>query len=194
MNLSEFDFAKLFESLQAEIALVASTLRDKGAGHFRRPFAVAAAALILSAVVYNHPAGRRRDLEKRLNAAKATSEYAEPYKEIREALLVLHRQLPQLKDRDQLLLNALVDSMKAENITPDGLKPPMEEEVGTLIYQSVTMSSSIKFSDLMSWLSRIENAKPAMQVTQLSLTKRTDQIGVNNVSCVIGTIIPKGRY
>lgn len=194
MTPIDFDFAKLSETIKSEALLVSGVMREKGVQPFSRTLAVAALALLLSAMVYNHPIGRRRGLEKRLQAAKATSEYADQYKEVHDQLRRLYRQLPLLKDRDQFLLNALVDSLKAENITPDALKPPAEDEQGNLIYQNVSMSSSLKFAEFVSWLSRIESAKPTMLVTQVGFTKKPEPIGTNSVACVIHTIIPKGRY
>jgi type II secretory pathway component PulM len=190
----EIDGSRLSAIAKAEARIVFSTLREKGARYFQRVLAISIGSLAISYLIFTHPQGRRQSLERRLGAAKATSEYADQYKEIHTQLLALYRNLPALKDRDGLLLNALVDSLKAESITPDALKPANEEETGNLIYQSVTMSSTIPFSEFVSWLSRIENAKPSMQVTQMSLTKRSDPIGVNAVACTIYTIIPKGRF
>ena len=194
MGMPKIDFAKLAAFVQSEANLVVGAVREKGGRYFQRPFAVAGAIIGVSYLVYLQPISRQAHIEAALNAAKATEQYNDQYKDIHDTLYSLYRQLPLIKDRDQFLFNALIDSLKEENIVSDSLKPPSEDENATLIYQTVTMTSRLKFSEFISWLSRIESAKPTLRVVHFDLSKQVDQIGQNNVSCSIVTIIPKVRY
>lgn len=193
--MTKIDFSRIAEDLQEEALLVSNTLREKGAQHFMRPLVVVGFVLYASyAFVYLRPVKKLRQLDVQLAAAKATAQYAQTYKSYQDRLLELYPELPLFKDRDQWLFNSLIDSMKAENIVSDSLRPPVEDETGGLIYQSVGMNSTLKYSEFLSWLSRIEGAKPMLHVSAINISKKTDSLGQNQVSCMISTVIPKNRF
>lgn len=193
--MTKIDFAQIAAEVQEEVLLVSNTLKEKGAQHFMRPLVVVGLVLYASyAFVYLRPVKKLRRLDAQLAAAKATAQYAETYKAYQDRLLELYPELPLFKDRDQWLFNSLIDSLKAENIVSDSLRPPVEEELGGLLYQNVGMNSTLKYPEFLSWLARIEGAKPMLHISSIHIAKKKDALGQNQVSCTVSTIIPKNRF
>lgn len=190
------NFNQIISRAQEEVLVVVNTLKEKGAGHFARPLLIAGVMLLASyKLVYLPPVAKLKHLEARLKAARATAQYADSYKDIRDRLARIYPRLPSVKDKDQWLMSSLLESLKAEGIVSDSLKPPRETESPSkmLIYQSMDIRSNLKYAQIMSWLTRVENIKPILYVTSLEITKIPDPIGINEFACTLGTIIPKSR-
>lgn len=193
------DFSKLnglLSRLQEEVLVVVNTLREKSAERFARPLLVCGVMILASyRLVYLPTANKLKELDAGLATAKATAQYADAYKDLRDRLESLYSQLPPLKDKDQWLLNSLVESLRADNIVSDSFQAPKEQETASksLIAQSVDVRSKLKYAQILSWLTRVEGLKPLLSVTALEITKNSQQIGENDFSCSLGTAIPKTR-
>ena len=72
----------------------------------------------------------------------------------------------------------------------DSIVPPAETEQSGFVMQTLSVSIALKFSELISWLNRIEGNQPIMHVGNLEISKRDDPLGSNSVTCEIGTMIP----
>ncbi len=192
--MAKFDaetFAKLLQKAQQEVSMVVSTLKDRGRERFTRTFGIGALAIFFSYwFVYLPPGKKLLGLQRKIDAAKAAATYADQFKDLRDRLNILYGQLPPVTGRDRWLTNAVLDSMKAENIMSDSIVPPAEDEENGFVMQRITVTIQLKFSDLISWLNRIEGTKPLLHIGSVSMTKKDEPLGANGVNVEIGTVIP----
>lgn len=182
-------------AIKAEANLVITTLRHKGAKQFGKAFALAGAMIAAAYFgVYKPPQDKISRLTAKIAAAKAMSESGAAYQDARTKLVASYGTLPQLKDQKQWLSNAMIDSLRADNLTPEMFRPISEEETNGIIYQTSNVMITVPFNELYAWLIRLEGATPLMHVSSVEVTKKPDMIGWNNVSVAVKTAIPKKRY
>lgn len=187
------DFNRMVSYLQSEASFIQTTLKDKGSNRFSRPLALGAIIVFFSYwFIYLPPIKKLQGLEKRLKTARAIAEYADQYKVIRERLLALYDLLP--LPAGPSLTETIVESLKAQNIVADSLQPPAVTESAGMVFQSVSVTMTLKFSELTTWLLRIEESKPRLHVSSLNVKKKTDVLGKNEVTAVLTTAIPKERF
>lgn len=186
---------KALHAAQAEFELVTSVIRDKGAKRFGKAFGIAGAFVFLAYwFVYKPPQSKIAKLSAQIEAARAMSQSATTYKELRDQLSGTYNGLPLLKDQAQWLSNAMIDSLRADGLTPETFRPVTEMEQSGLIFQTSAVTMSLKFNEVYTWLLRLESAKPLMHVGALEVGKKTDMIGVNTVAASVKTVIPKKRF
>lgn len=181
--------------IQAELDLVVSTLREKGAKRFGKALGIAGAAIALTYLgLYAPPKKKSARLQSEINAARTLSEFAVQYKDLRDQLASSYAQLPLMSDKEMFLSNAVIDSLKAEGLTPEVFQPVREQEQAGLIFQASNIAMPVRFSEFYSWLIRLEGAKPLMHLQSVDLTKKSDAVGMNAVQAEIVTVIPKRRF
>jgi type II secretory pathway component PulM len=189
------DLQKYVNAAKAEIDLVTATIRDKGAKRFGKAFGIAGAFVFLAYwFVYKPPQSKISRLAKEIEAASAMSASASQYKELRDQLAGSYGTLPLLKDQAQWLSNAMIDSLRADNLTPESFRPVTENESSGLIFQTSSVQMTLRFNDLYAWLLRLESARPLMHIGVLEVSKKTDLLGYNSVNCSVMTAIPKKRF
>jgi type II secretory pathway component PulM len=195
MKIDAEQFDKAIRRVKEEWSIASSTLKEKGAERFGRTFALGIMAIVISYyMIFLPPQKKLSGLQRRIDAAKATADYADQYKGLHDQLNSLYTILPPASAREQRwLTNAVLDSMKAEGIISDSVVPPEEVLDQGFAVQKQSISTSLKFSELVSWLNRLETNKPLMHVDSLSLMKKPDPVGTNSVNCEIGTVIPLSR-
>jgi type II secretory pathway component PulM len=191
----EVDLNIYVNAVKAEISVLTTTMRDKGAKRFGKAFAMSG-FLIAAAYfgVYMPPQKKISRLQKEIDTAKAMSESGTAYQDLRNALAGSYGTLPLLKDQQQWLSNAMIDSLRADGLTPEMFRPVVESEQSGLIFQTSTVQLTIKFSDVYAWLMRLEGATPLMHVSILEIAKKPEMIGWNSVSASVMTAIPKKRF
>lgn len=189
------DLDKYIAIVKSEVDLVMATMRDKGSKRFGKAFGIAGAFVFLAYwFVYKPPQAKIARLSREIEAASAMSASAVTYKDLRDQLAGSYGSLPQLKDQSQWLSNAMIDSLRVDNQTPETFRPVTEMEVSGLIFQTSAVTLTLRFNDLYAWLLRLESAKPLMHVSALDVTKKTDVMGYNSVACSVKTVIPKKRF
>lgn len=180
--------------LQNELQSLISVLREKGLARFLRPILIGAfCAGACYYLVYLPPARKMAMLKKKIETAKATAQHADAYRELRDRLYSVYAQLPPLKGRDHWLTDMMMETMKADNIFAEQIKPPDESEESGFVFQKVEVTAAVKFQDMVSWLSRLENTKPLLHIQTLHLEKRSEPLGHNAISCGVSTIVPVKR-
>ena len=183
------------KAIKAEAEIVLTTIRDKGAKRFGKAFGMS--AIMIAAAyfgVYMPPQNKISRLQKEIDAARAMSESGTAYQDLRNQLAGSYGTLPHLKDQQQWLSNAMIDSLRADNLTPEMFRPVAETEASGLIFQTSTVQLTVKFNDIYLWLLRLEGATPLMHVSNLELGKKPDMLGWNTVSASVMTAIPKKRF
>jgi type II secretory pathway component PulM len=191
----DIDLAAYFNPVKAEASLLINTIRDKGGKRFGKAFAMAAGMIAAAYYgIYLPPQNKISRLQREIDAARAMSEAATAYQALRTELIGSYGTLPHLKDQQQWLSNAMIDSLRADGLTPETFRPVVETEQSGLIFQTSTVQLSLKFNDVYAWLVRLEGATPLMHVSNLDITKKTDMIGWNNVSASVMTVIPRKRF
>ncbi|MDP3543830.1 MAG: hypothetical protein Q8T11_15285 [Elusimicrobiota bacterium] len=189
------DLNVYLNAVKSEADLVLGTIRHKGAKRFGKAFGISAFMVAAAYFgVYKPPQDKISRLTEKIEAARAMSQSSAAYKEVRDQLAGSYGSLPHLKDQQQWLSNAMIDSMRADNLTPEMFRPVVETEASGLIYQTSSVQLSVRFNDVYTWLLRLEGATPMMHVSQLEITKKPEMLGWNIVSASVMTAIPKKRF
>lgn len=181
--------------VKAEADLLITTIRHKGAKRFQKAFMIS--GLLIAAAyfgIYKPPQDKISRLTMQIETAKAMSQSSSAYQEIRTQLVGSYGSLPHVKDQQQWLSNAMIDSLRVDNLTPERFPPIIETEASGIVFQTSSVELTVKFSDIYNWLLRVESAKPMMHVSNLEVTKKPDMIGMNVVSASVMTAIPKKRF
>lgn len=191
----DIDLTVYINAAKAEIELLSTTIRDKGAKRFTKAFALSG-ALVAGAYfgIYKPPQDKISRLSREIEAASAMSQSATAYQEVRDQLVGSYGALPEMKDQAQWLSNAMIDSLRADGLTPEMFRPVVEDESSGLIFQTSTVVLTLRFNDVYIWLIRLEGAKPLMHVSSLDIGKKSQMIGWNEVSASVMTAIPKKRF
>lgn len=191
----KLDPSGIVDAVKSEANLLISTFRDKGAERFAKALAIAG-GLIAAAYfgVYMPPQKKIARLQREIDTAKAMSKSSGAYQLLHAELSGSYGNLPHLKDQQQWLSNAMIDSLRADNLTPESFRPVVESESSGIVFQTSTVQLSIKFSDVYFWLLRLESAVPLMHVSNIEISKRNELLGWNGVSASVMTAIPQKRY
>ena len=143
---------------------------------------------------YKPPQKKIARLSMDIESARAMSAAGSQYQELRAQLSTSYGNLPYQKDQQQWLSNAMIDSLRVAELTPEVFRPVVENEVSGIVFQNSTVQLTVKFGELYSWLVRLESASPLMHVSAIQLLKKADTSGVNTVTCTVMTAIPKKRF
>ena len=191
----QLDLNVYFGKVKAEAELLLTTIRDKGVKRFGKAFGMGA-VLVAAAyfAVYKPPQNKISRLQREIDAARAMSESGAAYQDLRNQLAGSYGTLPHLTDQKQWLSNAMIDSLRADGLTPENFRPVVETEASGLIFQTSTVVLTIKFTDVYAWLLRLEGATPLMHVSNLEIGKKSDMVGFNMVNASVMTAIPKKRF
>lgn len=188
-----FNFSQFVGFIQSELNFIQTTIKDKGSNRFSRPILLGGMLIFIAYwFVYSPPIKKLAGLDRKLSTARATAEFADQYKEVRERLHALYALLPTAQDPS--LPEAIVDSLKSQNITADSLQPPVVMDSSGMLFQNVNVAMTLKFPELTAWLLGIEAAKPLMHVSRMTIKKKQDALGKNEVTAVLTTAVPKARY
>lgn len=185
--------------IQDEIQLIASMLRDKGRERFGRTLILGVGLPAAAYFLFYGPAKKKfSDLDNRLQTAQTMAANADTYKSLKDNIERAYARLPLPKDRTNWLADTVKEALRAEEIVPSQFNPPVEKETNGIVEQSLTISMSTKFPELMGFLARLETIKPSVYVTSLEVAKKDPKEGEiiarNEVSCTISTIIFTERY
>jgi type II secretory pathway component PulM len=187
-------FGDVPAAVKSEADIVFTTIRDKGLERFGRTFAASALMVAIAYFgVYLPPQKKISRLTREIEAARSMHESGSVYQELRAQLASSYGTLPHLKDQQQWLSNAMIDTLRADNLTPESFRPTVETETSGLIFQTSSVQMTVKFNDLYRWLARLEAATPLMHVSNLEVVKKADLPGWNGVSASVMTAIPKKR-
>jgi hypothetical protein len=195
MAVTQADVNVYLNLVKSEATLLVTTVRHKGAKRFDKAFMMSG-VLIAAAYfgVYKPPQDKISRLTAQIDAAKAMSESSAAYQEVRAQLAGSYGTLPLLKDQQQWLSNSMLDSLRADNLTPEMFRPVVESEASGLIFQTSTVQLTLKFDAIYAWLLRLEGATPLMHIGNLEIVKKPDMLGMNSVSASVMTAIPKKRF
>lgn len=191
----DIDVLALLGPVKTEAELIIATVRLRGAKRFGKAFGIAGLFVAVAYFgIYKPPQDKISRLQKEIDTARAMSESGTAYQELRGQLASSYGILPHMKDQQQWLSNAMIDSLRADSLTPELFRPVVETEASGLIFQTSTVQLTIKFSDLYAWLMRLEGATPLMHISTLDIAKKNDMLGWNVVGASVMTAIPKKRY
>lgn len=193
--MANIDLKPLADLAKAELEMVMNTVKEKGGKRFGKAFGIAGIMVFVAyAGVYAPPKKKAARLQSEIDAARELSQFGAQYKDLRDQLAAIYVQLPDMKDKEMFLSNAVIDSLKAEGLTPETFQPVREQEQAGLVFQASNIAMPVKFGEFYSWVVRLETAKPLMHLQTVELAKKSDLIGVNTVQAEITTVIPKKRY
>lgn len=192
--MTQADLKVYGDLVKAEFELVYQTVKDKGGKRFGKAFGLAGIMIVIAyGGIYAPPKKKLSRLDRDIASAKAMFDSGGQFKELRDSLTASYSRLPPLKDRAQWLGNATMDSLRAEGITPEAIKPMTENDMKGLVFQSQPVQLTAKFSEFYAWLLRLESAKPLMHLQGAEISKKDDRIGHNSVNCIVTTVVPTRR-
>lgn len=193
LNLKEFDFGKFVEDVQNEIQMISATIKEKGSNRFFRPIVICV-TFIFGAYnfVYLPPVSKIKQLQRRIDAARATAQFSDSYKDLNGQLDAAFGKLPTVKERERWLADTLLETLKAEGLISDSIVPPEEATSHGLAEQRVQVVLTAKFSETYALVRHIEALKPAMHIANIDITKG-DRLEMNQVNVTVGTMIPIAR-
>jgi type II secretory pathway component PulM len=195
MKPQNLDFNAVVAAVSEEINIVLGTLKEKGAERFGRALGGAIFLVFAAYVgVYLPPQKKASRLQAQIDHAKQMADYGQQFKDLRDQLNGAYNGMPDLNDREQWLSNSVRDSLLVGGLEPENFTPVKENELNGLIFQTSSVTLTLRFSEFYDWLLRIENAKPLMHMNSVDLVKKADKIGYNGVTCDISTVIPKLRF
>lgn len=190
VNLDLAVVGQILQTVQAEAQHVMSMLREKGTKRFERPLGL---AFILVAgsywVIYRPVQKKLSTLEKRIESARLLSEVAAQFKQSRDALREGYARLPEPKYKDRFLSEAILQTLKAEKLTSDSIRPPEEGMEAGVVSQRIMISAHLRFAELMGWLARVEASRPFLHIYSVDLQK-SKQVGYCDVKVGIATLVP----
>jgi hypothetical protein len=190
-DLKGFNFGKLVEDIQNEITMISATIKEKTLNRFVRPILISVVMVFASHhFVYNAPVSKMKGLQKKIDAAKATSEYADQYKQLKDALTISYAKLPTDKDQDHWLSDTLIANLKAEGLISDSIQPPESQLNSGFNVQRVSIAMTIKFSETYALLRRLERVNPVLHIMGMDLSKIQNRLEMNNVTLNIATMVP----
>lgn len=190
-----FDFNVYVSAATEEINIVIGTLKEKGAERFGRALGGAIFLVFVAYMgIYLPPEKKTSRLQAQIDRAKQMADYGTQFKDLRDQLNGAYNGLPALNDREQWLSNSVRDSLLVGGLEPENFTPVKENELNGLIFQTSSIALTVRFSEFYDWLLRIENAKPLMHMNSIDMSKKSDKIGYNGVTCDISTVIPKMRF
>ncbi len=193
--MAKIDFDHLISKIQYEIKLISATLKDKGSSRFNRTLITALAVPFGCYLLVYAPAQKRLSLvDGELRVARDTVRHAETYKELKDRLNIVYAQLPLPKDRANFLSDAVREALRAEGIVPTSVQPTNDADMPGGVVQSLSITMLVKFPELMAFLARMESSKPLIHINSMSIMKKTEPIGFNDVTCSLSTIILPERF
>lgn len=195
IKIDKQKLAALAAQAQEEASIVSLTLKEKGAGRFGRAIGLGVIAVaICHQLIYTPPQKKLKGLAREIAQAKTTAQYADQYKDLRDRLAIVFSFLPPPTALESRWLETVVmDSMKIEDISTDSVVPPVEQKMAQFTIQKQTVSTQLKFSELINWLNRLEATKPMVHIGDLEFNKKADPLGTNAVNIEIGTVVPLQR-
>jgi type II secretory pathway component PulM len=190
MKLDIATVGLLMQAVQLELQQISATIRDKGFKRFQRG-ALIAGVVVLAAyrLLYVPPATKLAGLQQLIDKARTMSQISASYREVRAQLRGVYAQLPAPTEKDHFLVDAIVESLKAEGLTSDSIRPPEETAEAHMTSQRLQISLDLRFPDLVGWLARVEASKPLLHVYSLNINK-SRRLGYCTAQVGVGTLIP----
>ena len=185
-----------------EIIFTISAIREKGYKHFAKPLAMTGTMLAVTYyMVYVHSRDRLQEVRSQLAAARATSTFADAYKDAVAKIRDVSTMMPQLTDRDGWLFNRAVETSQKQGISLGAIGNQVEINTPAFLVLSLPVGASTTYAQFGSWVAELENTPKLLKVTgfrikKVELDKTTlakENLGKCSVELEISTIIPKLR-
>ncbi|MBI4346469.1 MAG: hypothetical protein HY553_06415 [Elusimicrobia bacterium] len=175
-----------------EITFVIGSIRARGIKHYAKALGIGVAMVVVSnKFVFRSAQEKIGAIRGQLDAARATAQYADTYKELDQNLRIYATRLPPVVKPEVWFFDTVRDSMKAEGLVALSISPVAVRSGKEFNYLSITLSFSAKYAELGSWIARVEGSSKLLHVVSLSANKGKE-IGVNDVQAVVSTLVPKG--
>lgn len=177
--------------LQGELLVMRDSFRERGAKFFQRPLGLGAIIVFCAYwYVYLPPVQRMALIQENLMAAQAASQYAEDYKSLKARLEGLFLKLPRVENPEGWLLAEVRRTLRAEGIVPLSTGSPKEQKVQQYRFISMEVRCQATYSQLASWIARLEGGKNLLFIKELTLRKDEEPIGSNTAEVTITTVVP----
>lgn len=192
-SIGKADLERWARGAGSEMTVLRDTLRDRGYKFFMRPLAISGCLMAAAYYyVYLPPLERAGRVRAELEAAEATSQYAEDYQNLQARLSGLYTKLPRTEDPQGWILSEVRKTLREEGIVPLSISPATDQPKGEYRFISIQVRCQASYPQVASWVSRLERNGSILFVQDLILRKVAEQIGTNTVDVTITTVVPKG--
>ncbi|MFA5140285.1 MAG: hypothetical protein WC728_13720 [Elusimicrobiota bacterium] len=193
MAPAKMDLRQMLSGIQGEALVLRDAFRMRGGKFFARPIGMAAIVIFCAYYYVYTRAGSGLDrVQKMLDAAQATAQYADEYKNLKARLDGLSARLPpETTAAEDWLLGAVRRTLRQEGIVPESTSPPKEATGDTFRFISISVKSKASFLQAASWISRIERGADLLFVQTLRLSKEHKPIGTTTVDVTVTSVARK---
>jgi len=165
---------------------------EKGVEPFKRPLMMALPVLLgLYALVYSPLSAKlKRSVGENINMT-VVAQYAGDYENAKTKLAAYQRRLPLLKDKDDWLNYLITTTAKNSGVSVDSLGAQREIEVGNYMLVSREVTATTAYGVFGKWLAEIENSPIFLRVTEMSLRRDENALGMVKVTFTLSTVFPR---
>lgn len=174
-----------------ELTFIVGSIRARGIKHYAKALGIGVALMFASKkLVYESATDKLGKIKGQLEAARATAQYADTFKELDGNLHAFSARLPPTQKSEVWLFDTVRDSMKAEGLVALSISPVQVVETKEFRFMTIALTFSAKYGEIASWIARLEGSKQLLHVVSLSVHKGKD-IGSNEVQAVIASLVPR---
>lgn len=169
---------------------VISVYRERGIQPFGRPLGIAFFLVyVLHTMMYVSARTKVERLTEELAAAEANAKFADEYATQKAQLLSFRSRTPKYNQKDNWLYDAILASAEAHGITLKSISSQNESLVGDFLKLQYTVMADLKWQQIGEWIATLESSKVMMKVTNLEIKKTSTQMGMNQVTIQVTTML-----
>ena len=188
--------AALFEKIKSAAKEMADSVlmiyAEKGIEPFKRPLMMALPVVLgLYALVYSPLNAKLKRSVGEAGNMTVVAQYAGDYENAKTKLAAYQRRLPLLKDKDDWLNYLITTTAKNSGVSVDSLGAQREIEVGNYMLVSREVTATTAYGVFGKWLAEIENSPIFLRVTEMSLRRDENALGMVKVTFTLSTVFPR---
>ena len=137
-----------------------------------------------------------KTVRTQIDAIRVQQSSEQDYLSSKRKLLSLEPQFPEVKEKDQWLIQQLLEVFQQTEITPNMNEVQVENSANpNYLTVSKKVSFSSAFPDFAKLLAAVESRQAYLRISDLSVLKSADtnEVGVNNVTMTFNTAFPKEK-
>lgn len=185
-NKLDFKMVKnYFSNLFADILMVYS---ERGFEVFKKPFFVSLIIIGILFFSYVFISQKASDKKDKLNWFESVKGYYDTYTKSKKIIKEYSKKLPSKEEKSEFINRVLNTAASNYRITFSEIGSQSETTFGKLTLASRQVKFSTDFDTLIRFLAEIENSEKYVEISNISVTKKKEPIGMLEVSIVLSTV------
>lgn len=163
---------------------------EKGPEPFKKPVLYAFLSVLISYLLYSSNIGTIKNNKMQLEKTKKLSGFYNEYTDLKSMIKKYSKMVPSIKDKDEFLNYFLNTTASKYGITFTNIDSQKELKFDNIYFVSKQVQFSTDYETLGNFIKEIENYMVFVEVSQLSVTKKNNEIviGKLDVSLNISTV------